>query len=214
MAASSQTSVHQLFWERNDFGQQADGYVCEFESGAFCIYYLHIVQSTSAQAVDTLAVVGTNNDIRQGRAVLEEEDGIRVTTLCLFATRGWATIVLIHAAVEAGPRCNSLDRRGDCGTGRLGKSRLQIGIGGGRMGCDHHGEKSSEFDRHHYQICGLDFEGLSGLGSLCSHASSGQHMGRFIFKYRGNSGTIYIGSGVPQHEIDEHVVPYGIGDQV
>lgn len=123
--------------------------VCESESGAFCIYYLHIVQSTSAQAVDTLAVIGTNNDIRQRCAVLEEEDGIRITTLCLVVTRGRATIVLIHAAVEAGPRCNRLDRRGDRGAGQLGKSRLQIGIGGGRMGCDHHGEKSSEFDRHH-----------------------------------------------------------------
>jgi hypothetical protein len=41
----------------------------------------HVVQSARAEAVDTLSLIGTNNDVRKCGTLFEKEDGVIVAAL-------------------------------------------------------------------------------------------------------------------------------------
>lgn len=90
---------------------------------------LHIVQGASALAVDTLTIVGPNDDIAQHGPVLEEEHGVGVAALSLVIAGRGAAVPLLQASVEARAGGDSLD--GSQGGGaRRGRERgLQVGVG-------------------------------------------------------------------------------------
>lgn len=91
--------------------------------------YIHIVQGASALAVDTLAVVGPNDDIAQHGPVLQEEHGVGVAALSLLVAGRRAAVPLLQASVEALAGGDGLD--GSQGGGaRRGRERgLQVGVG-------------------------------------------------------------------------------------
>lgn len=76
-----------------------------------------VLQLAVAEAVDTLDLVGANDDVGKARALLEDEDGVAVATLSL-ASAGLATVVDEHAAVEALASSDGLDSVESRGAGR------------------------------------------------------------------------------------------------
>lgn len=90
---------------------------------------IHIVQGASALAVDTLAVVGPNDDIAQHGPVLQEEHGVGVAALSLLVARRRAAVPLLQASVEALAGGDGLDGSQGGGAGRGRESGLQVGVG-------------------------------------------------------------------------------------
>lgn len=60
----------------------------------------HVLEGASAQAVDTLLLVGTDDHVLQGRALLQYEDSVSLATLA-GATGAGTTVVLDPAGVKA-----------------------------------------------------------------------------------------------------------------
>lgn len=58
------------------------------------------LQSARAQAVDTLALVGADDDVAKGSTILEDEDSIGLASLAL-TTAGNTTVVLHPAGIES-----------------------------------------------------------------------------------------------------------------
>ena len=61
---------------------------------------LHVVEGAGALAMNALAVVGADNDIAEGGALLENEDSVLFTSLGLVLTGRRAAIPLNHSTIE------------------------------------------------------------------------------------------------------------------
>jgi hypothetical protein len=59
--------------------------------------------------VNTLAVVGPDDDVAERCAGLEDEDGIGISAFSLVATGRRTAVPLVHAAVKRGAGCDSSD---------------------------------------------------------------------------------------------------------
>lgn len=108
---------------------------------------LHIVQGACPLAVDTLAVVGSNDDIAQHGSVLEQEDGVGVAALSLVAACRGAAVPLLQASVEALARGDGLDGSQGSGARRGGERCLEVGVGGRESCSERHrggGQKGEE----------------------------------------------------------------------
>lgn len=60
-----------------------------------------VVESAATVAVDTLDLVGSDDDVGELGALLEDEDGVRVTTFGL-ASAGDTAVESLHATIEGG----------------------------------------------------------------------------------------------------------------
>lgn len=93
-------------------------------------------ERAGSEAMHTLDLVGTDDHVGQGSAVLDLEDGVAVVTLFLTGA-GHAAVVHDHASVEALAGGNSLDGaegRSAGGGGQLGGDATADGGAGGSRG--------------------------------------------------------------------------------
>lgn len=90
---------------------------------------LHIIESTTPLAVDTLAVIGSDNNVAECCSVLQDEHGVFLTTFSLLIASGWVAVPLVHATVEGGTGCDGLDGSEVGGTGGVWEGCLQVCIG-------------------------------------------------------------------------------------
>lgn len=130
-----------------------------------------VVDGAGALAVDTLDLVGTDDGVLEGSAVLEEEDGVLVATLSLASALD-ATAVGLHATIEG-----ALDGlSGLIGDGALGGGDGEGGalldgtevVGGGLGaggGDDGRGREGSEDSGELHFECGGWFKKTRRVGS-------------------------------------------------
>lgn len=60
-----------------------------------------MLYSPSALAMDTFSLIGTNYDVGECGATLENEHGIRLARLCLPLANYRGAIILLHASIKA-----------------------------------------------------------------------------------------------------------------
>lgn len=93
----------------------------------------HVTEGAGALAVDALKLVGTNDDVAQRGAVVEDEDGA-VTAGVSVGVAGTATVILAVAHVD-GARDGARRREGDDGADS-GRDVESLGGGGGGQSRD------------------------------------------------------------------------------
>lgn len=106
---------------------------------------LHVVEGARALAVDTFAVVGANDDVAEGGAVFEDEDGILLAALGLLVAGRGLAVPLDHLAIEALAGCNGADGRQSGGAGGSGELGLQVGV----LGRGEAGRQDKSENREH-----------------------------------------------------------------
>ncbi len=92
--------------------------------------------------MNTFTVVGADDDVAEGGAVLEDEDGVFVAALGLLVAGRRLAVPLDHAAVELSASRDSLDGGKVGRLGRRGELSLQVRVGlpGDERGRDERGE--------------------------------------------------------------------------
>lgn len=101
-----------------------------------------------AQAVDALALVGADDDVADGGAVLEDEDSVLLAALAL-AGAGDAAVVADPAGVEGLAGLDALGLREGPGVDGLGDAALVAEAGHGR---GHGGEEGEDLGGMHCQM--------------------------------------------------------------
>lgn len=92
-----------------------------------------VLKGASTPAMDTLDLVGANDDVLERTTVLDLEHSVRVTAFRLAGTRDTAVVRLV-ATIKGLARSDSVDLFQDRRAGRLGKGRtlLDVTRAGGR----------------------------------------------------------------------------------
>lgn len=97
-----------------------------------------VLEGARALAVDTLGLVLADNDVLKSGALLEHEDGIRLSTLGLSAAGTRPTVVLDPTGIEglASPNVLRLGKGLGTGGGRQATIIAQAGHGRWEGGCE------------------------------------------------------------------------------
>lgn len=119
-----------------------------------------VLESAGTLAVDTLDLVGADDDVLQGTALLDLEDSVGVATLILTGAVD-TTVVNVHASIEGVASGDSLDILEGGGAGRGGDVETPLDVpslgGGGdlrvRSGDGTNGQGSDEHGVLHFDGC-------------------------------------------------------------
>lgn len=117
----------------NDLGGRASLLVLDGESVLADGRPPDVGQSASTLAVDTLDLVGADDDVGDAAALLDLEDSVGVATLRLAGARD-ATVEHDHATIEGLASGNGLGSRQGRGAGRRRQRAAGRGTGAGRAG--------------------------------------------------------------------------------
>jgi len=97
--------------------------------------------------VDALAVVGADDDVAQGGAVLEDEDGVLLASLGLVVAGRRVAVPLHVVAVKGLAGRDRLGRSEVSGGGGRGEGGPELGVGLGRSQ-SHGGEDDEGLESH------------------------------------------------------------------